>query len=928
MNTKKFVVALVFFLFSGLSAQSVSLTGTIKDTRTDKPIKDAIVRIENTQWSTKSNEEGSFQFKDIPVNKYYLVFIKSGYYSLVTPDVEIRSDEATVLNIQLCPGDENEFLFLEIGGIQVTADRELLSEEPETVHSISSGEIEHMQANSLADVLDMIPGNEKTSQLGLQRAQSITLRTFNNAAEDQSALFGTKVIVDDVPLTNNADLQTGVGVGYGSAVQSTAGSQYDLREVVAENLEKVEVMSGASSVEYGDHSQGVILVKTRTKNVPTRMKLKNNPDTREANMMGSFGFGKTDFVYNLNYGYSERDIRVTGDEYHRIAGSLKSANVFWKDRLALDQSLTYNRKIEEDNDPTDPYSIKAYNRDHHFTYSQQFDYEYSKVTQVYMRNFVDYKRRNSWKHKLENADIALITDRTTPGIQEAIISEPSYFSNVNTIGDEWAFGSKLKSETKWFWGKTLHRLLTGLEFQGEKNTGPGKTYDILRPPNGDQNHRPRSFSDIPGIYQLALFAEDRLTGNLIFPYTIDLGFRLDSYNPSGLNFGNLFNGKDLFEADQGTFFNPRIGLKLELAKRSQIRFTYSKSSKTPALSYIYPENFYLDVPDYYMKTSTAQDGSDSTYNVPLMRTEIYKRSSPNLKGYQTTIYEVGFDQQIGNFGLSLIGFYEKTNNTPASLYIPYTYSRYYWPDWPSQTNPIEVDRITTVDLDYEAYVNVRKNDVRGVEFSLRTHRIKKLNMRFRISGSYNLKKYNSKKFSIYQSTTRTFTNGDTLSTGWVVPEDMQIVPYYSPTKKWNQKTIINYSVDYIAKPLGIWLTLKAQQVLWDYDLNVEDPHYSSDGYFYNGENVNISPEMSTLMQLDRTYDELDTKVDKSKPNDNWLFSVVVSKSLYKGAEISLFVENIFNDRAYYINNQGNYSTRNPEIFWGIAFSSKLDNWFK
>ena len=49
------------------------------------------------------------------------------------------------------------------------------------------------------------------------------------------------------------------------------------------------------------------------------MKLKNNPYTREANLMGSFGAGKTDFVYNFNYGYSERDIRVTGDEYHRIA---------------------------------------------------------------------------------------------------------------------------------------------------------------------------------------------------------------------------------------------------------------------------------------------------------------------------------------------------------------------------------------------------------------------------------------------------------------------------------------------------------------------------------------------------------------------------------------------------------------------------------
>jgi len=54
---------------------------------------------------------------------------------------------------------------------------------------------------------------------------------------------------------------------------------------------------------------------------------------------------------------------------------------------------------------------------------------------------------------------------------------------------------------------------------------------------------------------------------------------------------------------------------------------------------------------------------------------------------------------------------------------------------------------------------------------------------------------------------------------------------------------------------------------------------------------------------------------------------VVSKSLWKGAEISLFVDNIFNDRAYYRNRLGSYSARNPEMFWGIAFSSKLDHLF-
>ncbi|MCD4691962.1 MAG: TonB-dependent receptor plug domain-containing protein [Calditrichales bacterium] len=357
---------LILFLIQIVFAQTGDINGTVKDGNSNLYIKDVIVKIDGSDWSTKTNTAGSYSLKGVDPGEYYLVFIKSGYYSLIIPEVKVKAGHSALVEVEMVAGDEKEFLFLQIGGIQVTADRELLSEEAETVHRISSGEIEHMQANSLADVLNMIPGNETTEKMGLQRKQNVAIRNFDSP-EDRAAQFGTKIIIDDVPLSNNADLQTGVGVNYGTKVQSTSNLQYDLREVVAENLEKVEVMSGASSVEYGDHSQGLILVQTRTSNVPTRLKIKTNPDTREANLMGSFYSFKTNFIYNLNYGFSERNIRVKGDEYHRISGSMKTVNDFPDQKLKLTQKLKYSRKIEEDDDESDPYCKKAYNRDHHIT---------------------------------------------------------------------------------------------------------------------------------------------------------------------------------------------------------------------------------------------------------------------------------------------------------------------------------------------------------------------------------------------------------------------------------------------------------------------------------------------------------------------------------------------------------------------------------
>ncbi|WP_456407856.1 TonB-dependent receptor [Caldithrix abyssi] len=925
MRTLLLFFVFVFALSLFAQNQSGQITGVIVKTDSDERLSNVIVRIESKNRSTKSDENGEFILDDVPPGNYYLIFIKKGFYSLVIPEVKVKAGKVTTLNVTMYPGNANEFLFLEIGGIQVTAQRDLLPQEPETIHRISSGEIEHMQATSLADVLEMIPGNEKATNLGLQSKQKINLRNFGDAG----SAFGTKIILDDVPLSNNVDLQTGVGVNYGTKVQASAESQYDLREIVADNLQRVEVQSGATSVEYGDNTSGVIIATTRTENVPTRIKVKNNPDTKEANLMGSFKRWNTNFVYNLNYGYSERDIRIKGDEFHRIGASLKASNYFLQKKLKMTQGLRFSRKIEEDNDESDPEKTRAYNRDFHITYSQRINFKHSKNTTFYMRNFLDYKRRNSWRHKLETRDLGYATTLMEPGTIEGIFTDPVYFSDVRTIGDEWSLGFKVKITHRFFTGKFLHRILAGGEYQKEWNNGPGKQFDLLRPPNGGGNIRPRSFSDIPGISQLSLFLEDRITARLIVPTTFNIGLRIDSYNPDGFFPINPLKNEDIFKARQGTFLNPRLGLKLKLFKDTQFRLTFSKASKTPALSMLYPEKFYLDVNDIGIIHQTLADGRDTTITVPLISTYVYDRTNSHLKGYQSTKYEVGLDQRFGDFALSFNGFLQKTNNIPQYLGIPLTYYRYEWPQWPDESQKTVMEKVLIASSGYKIARNVGWVNNSGFEFLLRTHRLPKLNMRFFISASYVFSRSGKRDgVAYFSSASRYYSAGDTLSSGWVAPEDMQIVPYYKPTTSWRQKTIINYKIDYIARSLGIWLTFRAQQVLWDRYLLLGNVTTHAIGYYKDGQLIPIDPQTSTLMGLDRSYDELSTSVDDSKPNDKWLFSVIVSKSLFKGAEISLFVENIFNDMAYYKTRYGSYSARNPEMFWGVAFSAKLDDLFK
>jgi len=931
MKFGTFFVAI--FISALVLANDGRIQGHIKDAKDEFDLKDVIVQLQNENISTLSTSSGFFDLTEIKYGTYYVIFSKKGYYSLVIPDVKIENSTPVKLDIDMVEGDEKEYLFLEIGGIQVTASRELLSEEPETVHKITSGEIEHMQANSLANVLSLIPGNMQSTAPGLQSRQAVAIR----GGVDNESLFGTKIIIDDIPQSNNANLNTGLGVGYGSGVGSTVNTQYDAREVVADNLQSVEVHSGGSSVEYGDYTQGIIAAKTKMVNVPTRLKIRNNPDTREGNLMGMFNIFNTDFVYNLNYGYSERDIRVDGDEYHRIAGDIKLKNDYFNNQLELKHIFKYGRKIEEDDDDSDPQGTKAYNRDFYITYSPRFTYEWNGLNKLYLRNFITYRRRNSWKRRQETPDIQIRTNLMNPGTIVGILPDSTeyvYYSEVKTIGNEWTFGSKLNYERKSLIGSTLHRFLVGAEFQSDDNNGPGKSYDLLKPPGGVLNSRPRSFNDTPGVVQLALYAEDRITGELLFPFTLNFGFRLDSYNPTGLHLGNLFKDKDIFNSDQGTFFNPRFGLKLKVLPKSQLRFTFSKSSKTPPISSIYPEDFYLDVHDL-----TYEIINNQQVNIPLVSTYVYNRKNFKLKGYQSSKYEFSYDQKIGDFGLSLSGYYQKTDNIPKDIDIPYEYNRYFWLDWPDTTNKILLETVVTKTGKYDIRKNKNKSETTGFEFQLTSHRIAAINTKFTINGSFAFRKKTKQNYKLLGGT-RYYSYGDTLPTGIIATEETQFIPYYKPYGDWDQNAVLNFKIDYISKPLGIWLTLRAQHELLDQDLDRivkrlqypdnwvigEKAYESAQGIYMQGQYYPIDSATSKKHGLNKSHDYLDVTTDK-RPNDRWMFSIVASKSLFKGAEVSLYVDNIFNDKAYYMNRENNYKHRNHDIHWGISFSSKLDDIF-
>ncbi len=907
------IFLLILCFFSVLPAQppSGTLQGKVVNFNTGEAVSGVLVRIEGTKLSARTDEQGSFHVPGVPVGKYNIMCLKAKNYCTMSEPVEILAGKISEVQLKMLPGDPDKLLYFSIGGITVTAERDLIPESHETVHKISSGEIEHMQATNLGDVLDLIPGVERKNRPGLAKQSFVGLRGIEtNSSYDTPDIFGTKVIVDGIPLSNNTNLNSGTGVGYGSNVTNNVGHGVDVRALVADNIQEVEVVTGVPSVEYGDLTTGIVKVKTQSGAKPLRLKIKTNPDTREFNMNGGNRLKSQWAInYNTNYAYSLRDLRQDGDEVSRVSGQLNldyqpdDRGFSWQNRLF------YTQLFEDYYLPDDPRATRAWGKDYSLNFGTVLDKKLGKISRVNLTSFINYTRRKNYTRKIQVVDPTYLSNLMESGTVEGILITEPYFWEVNTLGEEFGLGAKLKMDYRIFIRKILHHIMYGMEYLYEDNRGPGKQFDMLRPPNGSTGLRPRTFSEVPGFTQLSVFLEDRITGKINFPYTISLGIRGEMYNPQKLG------GKDIIQSRNGTFWNPRFGLQLKPVKGLQVRGSYGITAKAPALDDVYPAPVYHDV----LEWGTDPNDPTGQDSIPLVTTHVYRLTNENLQGYTQEKFELGLDYQLKNLGISLTGYHQRTDGTVSTVEMAYADQRYFWPNWPSPQGKILRSERDILLRDFDVRQNLGWNIREGLEISLRTHRIHPLNMIFRMSGSYNFKRHGSDNV-MDLDTPRSFTEitvaGDTIA--------HYGFPMYPPTSGWRRSLFMNYNLDYVNQALGIWVTFTMYHKIFEKKKNTDLAslkNYAT-GYYENGQFVSLTPQQAEALGLYSTQLQGDIAV-YTYPS-NFYFNLTVSKHIWEGIEVSLFVNNFLNARGFYTDQYGRDNIANPEIFYGMEFSMILD----
>ena len=862
---------IIILILTGLAIRGIAstITGKVTCQMERKPIPDALIILQKRSdpdfsRTTVSDKTGQFTLTNVEPGVYNIEAVREGYFKNVLFDLKIEADRNYEINIKLLKQagkSSSDYCFM-LGGIEVySVQKELIPESPVTTRTINTGEIEHMQATSLGDILSLVPGVDKSQNPGLSGRSEIGLRSVTAAGVSMSAVesFGSTIIINDNQISTDAN--TSGNVYYGSATRGL-----DLRIIPADNIKSVEVITGIPSVEYGNFASGVIKVETKIGRIAPKFNAKINPDTKNASFSHGIKLGRSILDYHLNYGYSERDLRKVGDEFQRLHASGNLSGNYLDQKLETHIGGSFTKLLDNEK-PTDVYQMASYDKgflatgDFNFIYKDSEAKSWKGVFSVNLNNKRNYKSKWVAENYILKYDTTVVDSVTGIAIDTTLIKIlPGFIGKMKEIGEEWKIAGKIQRKIALTTKHTKHNLLFGGEVNYEKNTGDGVVIDENFPYYGQySSHRSYAFDDYPDLTSLSFYAEDVLEGKMLARrYKLMAGLRYDAYSPIGFNFKNMFKDKAFLKSEHGDFLSPRLNLQYSITEDWQMRLGAGRSVKDISLGHIFK------APDYFKYAS-----GDTIIE------EVHLQYNPDLQAYSIDKYEASLDWKFSDLiGFSLTGYYQASDNMPVTVSYPYGY----------EINP---DTITAAA--WERFENRGWSRSNGIEFTMRTQRIH--NFQYRLNVTYRFNK-NGKTGLVYDAN----------------PENWEDI-WYKPESYWSEKIIIDYQINYISNRLGIWVTLDAQQVPLEHFKRI----YLSNSTYKTENGVTYLWYQGMTYYYERYLRDT---------GGRWLFNFRVTKSLSQSMEISLFVNNIFDDRAVWKNFDGSLNEHNPPIFYGLEVSAQ------
>lgn len=721
----------LFLLFPAMAQQKVTVSGTITDAETNQPVIYANIAFPELSIGTSSNENGEFIIHSIPIGTYTLKVSYIGYKEYIL-NMTIKKGVNLKIKLKQQSLGLKEIVVTAVNSISGT-----------TSSKIKSDAINNVQASSLKDIMQLIPGNLSENP-DLSKASKISIREIDT---DVNSALGTAIIVDDIPFSNDGNMQQSIQSGF----TSVAGTGIDLRQISIENIESIIVDVGIPSVEHGNLTSGAVHIKTKAGGSLYNIKLQTDPRTKQAYLGKGYLLKNNKGVINIDAGYANsfKNISAQTDQFNRINASTKYTNTFFRGKSPLNIQVKLDYLNSVDKDTWDP-DLKAEEED--YAKDQNVKGKISalwSVNKSILKSFsVDIAYSKTWQKGFEktletsSSGPNFFTTATEDGEYEIQYGPATYYSEVTYDGRPFNFYSKVKAK---FYNKgnlLTNNVLVGTEWRTTGNNGEGRIFDVNKPPAGNGT-RPRPFTDIPSLNQFSLFAEDKIDVKLGDTHlNIMAGIRMDNIQPNGL-----------FSTDGSLTLDPRVNICYDILDRNNtytfrnfsLRLGYGKTSKAPTLTHLYPDKNYNDVVNfnYYpnLIVSTTQVLNDTR--------------NYDLKAARSNKYEAGIDFQIGKIKSRFTGFYEKhkggfilDRNWYLMEYRDYEQidaglSPYYVEgEGVYYDNPTLGETITVPYDDnekfksYGIYRNASTREKRGLEYNIDFGKIQAIRTSFQVNGAW------------------------------------------------------------------------------------------------------------------------------------------------------------------------------------------------
>lgn len=747
-----------------------------------------------------------------------------------------------------------------------------------TTSIIGRQALDHLQATSLKDILQLLPGGVSMKNPSLTSPGQFKVRTL---ASDDNATFGAAIIINGMPVSTNANMNTGLGL---SSI-SSGNSGADLRSIATDDIESVEIIRGVASAEYGDVSSGVMIVNKRIGVSDLNMKARIMPGIMQLHAAKGFDIKSAGSLnISADYARGTSDPRFLTDKYNRGLLSLAHRKTLldktWTLTTNIDLSYTGEWKGA---DPDEPEAMKKF-----FSSRDAFSLRLShngmlKLDKALARTLkydvaLSLSSDRIFNDRLVSVGSGAILDATKDGMYEGTPYPSSYETLSGTKSNPVMYWAKFSDLFYLNVGNMSNRFNVGTEWKIEGNRGIGQ-YDKTLKFKAFAQDRIRRFCDIPYMNQISAYVEDNVV----------LTFSERRYPNITGQVGVRWTVVQPWRNERMMALSPRLNIAVNPVRYLSLRLGYGISEKVPSLQDLYPS------PDYYdFYNMSVSDGQKSYY---LYSTRVFDNKPVSIKTMRGTKYELGFDVRLDNgMSFSVVGYHEKV-------------SRCFGPD-NSEWKTLVFDVWNAADVTFTGQKPIYDQQNPSRRDTVLYNLIRPGNPKSRrnrgIEFDFNFGKINATNTSFYLSGAWSETRSSSSNLGYKLPvgEARNYGPVYvvypesSYSFSENRRFSATLRVVQHIPVIRFIVSASAQCILYEYDHEVSSGTRPL-GYIYGSEYIKFTEDQLDdiefnfhgYMLKDQIFDTRISNVPVTWPAI-WCLDMRVTKEIGDKAGFSFYANNV------------------------------------